>query len=297
MSAIQEEYDRFGPWILEISEKDPPPPLFVPALPRREAPLLSIKIPRRVDRRDARAGMALYDYVVNLYEDELLVLQRVGESEVQTHSFAYADVHLLRQSENLLQGNLHLGLPERRFDLPYNTVGKEIMQRLVTLVRARYGARGAVTAVPPHTPVDERGLSFLFAGLLAGERRDHPGWALLAAQPEVAVGRTETALWRRLLFGALDKRLLESLISSDGRELKIVSRGRAYKYRGQAVYGTEVCYVPGGRLRGHTWAVEKGNTAVGVLTLQTAGGPAACRLRWDNTAVGSMIGFLRELAG
>ncbi len=36
------EYDRFGPWIIEISALDPPPPLFQPYLTRQETPLLDI---------------------------------------------------------------------------------------------------------------------------------------------------------------------------------------------------------------------------------------------------------------
>ena len=53
MTMRDPEYDRFGPWIIEISEADPPPPLFRPYLTREETVLLSIKIPRKIDRRDA----------------------------------------------------------------------------------------------------------------------------------------------------------------------------------------------------------------------------------------------------
>jgi len=58
-----DEYNRFGPWVIEISEEDPPSPFFIPYLSRTEPALLSIKIPRKIDRRSAQAGMNLYDYL------------------------------------------------------------------------------------------------------------------------------------------------------------------------------------------------------------------------------------------
>ena len=60
------EYDRFGPWIYEISEEDPVPPLFIDHIPTDKIPLMSIKIPRKIDRSEARPGWNLYDYVMNM---------------------------------------------------------------------------------------------------------------------------------------------------------------------------------------------------------------------------------------
>ena len=133
----QREYDRFGPWAIEVSEQDPAPPLFVPYLTRPERPLLSVKIPRHLERRNARPGMDLYDYLVSLYDDELVVLRRVGR-EVSTDSCRLRDVQHLRVTRCLLRGNIHLGLPGRPHDLPYNTVSDDLMLRLVDLIRRRY---------------------------------------------------------------------------------------------------------------------------------------------------------------
>ena len=51
MTGRDAEYDRFGPWVVEIGDEDPPPPLFLPHLTRTEQALLSVKIPRKVARR------------------------------------------------------------------------------------------------------------------------------------------------------------------------------------------------------------------------------------------------------
>jgi hypothetical protein len=80
--------------------------------------------------------MNLYDYVVNFYQEALLILQRV-EDDVRVETFSYQDVQCLRYEEVLLRGNLHLIMPERVFDLPFNTVSTVIMLRLLTLIRQR----------------------------------------------------------------------------------------------------------------------------------------------------------------
>ncbi len=64
------EYDSFGPWVFEISEQCPIPALFEPNVNSDNNTLLSIKIPRDIERRNANPEMHLYNYVVNLYETE-----------------------------------------------------------------------------------------------------------------------------------------------------------------------------------------------------------------------------------
>jgi len=296
MTTRNLEYDRFGPWIIEISDQDPLPPLFLPYLTRAEAPLLSIKIPRSIERRDAKAGMNLYDYLVSLYGDDLVILERTGEDRVVTETFAYRDILLLRLTENLLQGNLHLGLRDKAYDLPFNTVGKDLMNRVVDLIRKRYLDPAAPVAPPPESPLMEGELSFLFAGLLRAGRSREPEQRVLAWQPEAALGTHEASALRSLLLGMIDMRLLESLHLSNGRELKIISRGRTYKYRGQAIYGIDSCYIPTANLLGYQWQMGDGNTAVQSLTLQTAGGRAAYAFLGDNPTLDAYTRFLSRAA-
>ena len=103
MQPRDPEYDRFGPWIIEISPDDPAPPLFVPFLDRTEEPRLSLKVPRQIERRRAHPGMDLYDYVVNLYEEDMLILMRVGP-EVEARALRYRDIGSLRVREDLCAG-------------------------------------------------------------------------------------------------------------------------------------------------------------------------------------------------
>ena len=291
MSMRDPEYDRFGPWIIEISEADPPPPLFLPHLTREETPLLSIKIPRKIDRRDARPGMNLYDYMINLYQEELVILERVG-NDVRSEAFFYRDIHWLRYGEHLLKGSLHLSMTGKVYDLPFNTVSTNIIERLVDLIRQRYTGEAGQAAMAEAPDISEGELSFFFAGLLARERAQYPEFRILASQTETPIGFYETGAFRKLLFGIFSKRLLESLHLSDGRELKIIDRGKIYRYKGQTVYGIDTYTIPISNIAGVTWQKDPKNAAVLNLILEISGSFVSFAFVRDNPSIRSYSRFL-----
>lgn len=321
MDERQHEYDRFGPWAIEVTAEDPAPPLFRPYLTRGEPALLSIKIPRHVERRNARPGMDLYDYLVCLYEDGLVVMQRADQQRrsqqrsvdgVRVEMVRYQDVQYVGVSQDLLRGNVHLGLPGRPFELPYNTVSEDLMWRAVDLIRDRYAkpASQAIAsrepqAVPgpgrraitdPEPQVGEDVLSFYFDRLLADERRRSPDQRLLAAQATRAVADGDVHPIRRLFFSIASMRLLESMHLTDGHELKIIDRGAMHAYRWQAVYGVRTTFVPLANLRGVRWREDDAH-ATTVLDLATSGGSIEQVFSRDNPMLERYAAFLSAFAG
>ncbi len=289
----QREYDRFGPWVIEISADDPPPPLFVPHLTRADPTLLSVKIPRDVDRRATQPGVDLYDYLICLHADDLVVHQRVGR-EVRTEVCRYRDVQQVRVVRDLLLGHVHLGLPGRSFDLPYSSVSDDLMSRLVDIIRQRYARADA--HVSPVTPIEVREgeLSFLFDGLLARDRRAGTGMRLVAAQGTVGVGIPGMTVARRLAARMAAMRLLESIHLTDGRELMIVGRGRRYATWWQGDYGADACYIPLANIRGATWHEDAQHGAL-ELVLRTGGGVSRHAFARDNPSIGPYAAFLSSL--
>ncbi len=277
------EYDRFGPWAVEISDADPPPPLFLPYLTRDEIPLLAIKIPRTIERRRVRAGMNLYDYMVSLYADDLVFLQRV-EDEVRRQTFAYRDIQALRYAEDLLKAAVHLFLENQTHSLPFNTVSKVLMQRMVALIRGRY-VKEIRVAPPVEDPVAcHEDLSFYFTNLLATKQARKPALRLMATQADTPVGTHESGL-RKLFFGTFGKTLLESMHLYDGGELKIIDRGQDFRYAWQSVYGRRETYIPWNNILGVAWTPDPKNAAVVNLTLETAGDLLTFSLLRDNPGI------------
>jgi len=290
------EYDRFGPWILEISEADPLPPLFVPAMTRTEEPLFCIKIPRPMDRRDLSPGMNMYDYVVALYDDDFLVLERV-EAEVIQLIFSYRDILAIRHSEDLLDGNLHIYLAKKSYNIPYSTVSAVLVEKLTELIRDRYHSGTSYTDAGSEVPVstaDTENLSFYFNGLLKNSRSSHPNTRLLAVQTEIAVHTVNDNFWRRLFYGAIDKRLLESMHLYNGCELEIVSRGRKWGYRWQAIYGKETLYLPLEKLKAMQKSPEKNNQGIESVDLETDGSSHAFLFVSSNPILTDYPGILKK---
>jgi hypothetical protein len=287
------EYDRFGPWVIEITEEDPPPPLYLPYLNRIDESIFSIKIPRKIERRKAHPGMNLYDYMVMLYEEDIEILERVDD-EVRAHAFPYADIQFIRVSEELLKGTLHLRLINNAFDLPFNTVSQNIMRHFVSLIRQRYtGSKNGGARVEEGFYKKEE-LSFYFSGLLADQKARNPEIRVLLSQPDRAVGSFETSPIRSIFFGVFEKKLLESLHMSDGRELTIIDRGKKYKYKWQTIYGTRTYTVPVARITGAEWEMDGKNVAITCLRIKTAGGSIRQVLMQGNPAVDTYGRFLLE---
>jgi hypothetical protein len=278
------EYDRFGPWILEITNSDPAPPLFVPHLSREETPLLSIKIPRNIDRRNAAPGMNLYDYVVNLYTGDILILERtgIGGDSVKSYNFQYEAISFLDCSEELLSGILNLYMPEKHFKLPFNTVSSDIIQQLINIIREKYIDSVRNNSIIDHVEFTDKNLSFFFTGLLADERKYNPDNKVLASQTETKLISQKLSKFKNLFYRIVDKRLLESLHLSDGRELKIISRVKNFKYRGQAIYGKKVYYIPVKKIIGFDWKDNLKNPGVIDLSLTISGGKITFSFMQEN---------------
>ena len=260
------EYDRFGPWILEVSEEDPIPPLFVSHMTRNEEHVFCIKIPRPMDRCDLNPGENMYDYVVSLNEKDLFILKRDGEDVIE-QCIPYECIIALRHSEDLLDGNLVIYITNRYFKLPYSTVSSEIITRMV-----------------------------FFSGLLKSARKKHPDMSLLAIQAEISVISIEDNPLRRLFFGAINKRLLESIHMYNGRELEIINRGRTWGYRWQAIYGKETLFLPLEKIRRIDREQEKSSRGIENLIFQTAGSRHCFSFTKENPALSDYLESIKDVA-
>ena len=122
------EYNAFGPWAYEISEKYPLPPLFAPYFTADDKAVIKIKIPREIERRNAEPGMDLYDYVVALYEDRILVLKRedgtVLEKQIPLKEFKGVRIY-----QNLLKGGYTIFSARGSISFPFNSVSLDLFQK------------------------------------------------------------------------------------------------------------------------------------------------------------------------
>lgn len=114
-----DEYNRFGPWIDEVTEPALVPPLFR-SYPLSFAPdITMLKVPRPIARRDANPSMDLYDRLVIIDHDAVTVLTRNESIRPRRNApppprgftverIAYPDVVAVDDSANLLDGRYRI---------------------------------------------------------------------------------------------------------------------------------------------------------------------------------------------
>ena len=128
------EYDAFGPWIYEIDEDHPLPPLFVPCVEHPETYRLLFKVPRDIERRKATPDMDLYDYVVGVDDSGIRVWSR-REKAVETDYLPLREIGGIRLYQWLLKGVCSIYGREKTVTLPYNTVSGDTFWKLLDMVR------------------------------------------------------------------------------------------------------------------------------------------------------------------
>jgi hypothetical protein len=165
------EYDRFGPWIDEVIVPEDVPRLFRPYPIDLSAARVVLKVPRSIARRDATAGMDLYDHLVILDRDSLTLLSRTGATATTGEhpsggpgygvlTVALADVVAIRDDLNLLDGRLTVSTSTGvSITVPYNGSAHDMATRLVNELRA-------VAVTMPTSPV---GRALLTAGGTAAD--------------------------------------------------------------------------------------------------------------------------------
>ena len=106
------------------------------------------------------------------------------------------------------------------------------------------------------------------------------------------MGALEESFLRRVLFGLVAKRLLESLHLSDGRELRVIDRGQSYAYRWQSVYGRAETWIPLANITAVDWDWGPDETATTPVTVTISTGDGD--LSWIFTPNNATLGHYRR---
>ncbi|NTV39215.1 MAG: hypothetical protein HGA51_04560 [Demequinaceae bacterium] len=150
-SAVGSEYDRFGPWIDEVTRKEDLPRLYRDYPIDFDASRLVLKVPRNITHRNATPEMDLYDHVITLGQDQLTVLsRRLGGPAIEGSpatdmgdgkgynvvTALFADVVAIRDALNLLSGRLTVSTSEGTpIKIAYNGSAADAVARLVGILK------------------------------------------------------------------------------------------------------------------------------------------------------------------
>ena len=131
------EYDAFGPWTYKVDEDHEIPRYFREYVDENDNALFRLKIPRKIDRRDATPDMDLYEYLINVYEDRLVLMQ-LADGGIRMQKASYDKVCAVSMFKDLLLGRLYLYKDDGdvlSFDYNAVTESENLVTEVVEVVR------------------------------------------------------------------------------------------------------------------------------------------------------------------
>ena len=190
-----------------ISEKNPLPRLFAPYFTADDKAVIKIKIPREIERRNGKPGMDLYDYVVALYEDRILILKRedgtVLEKQIPLKEFKGVRIY-----QNLLKGGYTIFSARGSISFPFNSVSLDLFRKLTNLVLERVKSQVRdISSLPVTETAPE---SMLLINMLHDTEMKLPDIRVGAVQKSADVhrkGATQNMI-ERMLWGEMNPEAL-----------------------------------------------------------------------------------------
>lgn len=246
------EYNAFGPWIDEVRTVDDLPRLYRDAGIDPASQRLVLKVPREIARRDATPQMHLYDSLIIVGQDELLVLARTQDSYT-TMRTPFEDIVALENSIALLDGRLVVHTADgRTISVTYNGAAGAPVRSLVQLLRELYLPRRSdataevVEQDPPQLGLGRKDVDLArsYELVLLSE----PGMRLVSAIPRRIVTPRGNN-FRRALNLAWPVTLQASIMISDGREVQILHRRRWFTRPGDNTLSKGRTILPMSRIR------------------------------------------------
>jgi hypothetical protein len=246
MDKIKREYDRFGPWDIEIKGEDDVPQQFSDFTETIMNGILSFKVPVNVERRNLKPGMPLYQTVTSLAEDDVIILRR-AETEIDRQEIKYRDILYLQYTTDMLFGELIFATAKQRHVLDFNPAEDGPAEKALERIRKKYCdqvPRINLGDIQEHVVVQ----SFLYETLLAQEM-EKEDLKLVAYQPSIKLKRKLTTKMRYWQIVSGEAGLQDSLYLSNGIELIVMSRVKDVKAEEKADYGYRYTYIPLNNIR------------------------------------------------
>ena len=239
------EYDAFGPWIYEIDATHQIPSVFENYIDREADPVLMIKIPVKKERRNIKPGMVMYDQMVCMYRERMDIAQ-YADGSVKTIQIPYNSIAAIENSITLLYGKFSIFTTTGMIDFEYNTVSKEIADKLATAIREKLPVKDRKISLPGGGK--ERELSFFFNNLWDRTKETEDNLHIAAYQPEILIDYTKPNVFLNAYKMMFHPILRASLHLYNDREFIVIYRGSGIKSRNKVDYNYKYLYVPFDRI-------------------------------------------------
>jgi hypothetical protein len=237
------EYDAFGPWIDPVRTALGMPRVFRPWYAELADATFLLKIPRDIDRAQARPGQDLFAAVLAVGERGVCQLRHVGGT-VTREDATWDQVVACSTYNNLLLARWSLLLANgSAIHVPHNSVGADLMAKVTAFVRAHI-AQPSERSGQPDLPAVAVPQDYSASKLAELKRTFRGPVVAIHVEPKNRVCRS----------GRFARRLTTGLMVVDTpEELVLVSGGEPTRSIFAANYATNVLVAPYSRL--DSWAL------------------------------------------
>jgi len=221
MDHFVNEYNMFGPWILEVETLGDIPSHF------RDYALLdsdvdiAIKIPINLDRRDVRPGMVLYNIVL-IFRSNIVEFLKENNGNITTYWVEYSQIISITNTKNILKGVLKLYKQDNSIEeIVYNVVSSSIIDNIVSLIR------GKITSNYPEKSIDclkeeDVPLSYFYQNIF-NKMEKSDNIKILGFQEESELYRKHNSICTYIIDKIKGKTLHSVLFLTNFKELIIIN--------------------------------------------------------------------------
>lgn len=236
------EYDAFGPWIYMISEEHALPRLFAPYKDMIDGALMSIKIPRQIERRNANSDMDLYDAVVAVFKSHIIFLKR-DEHRVKEIKIKMADIVAVENSHFFLFGKVTIYTRHDKQEITYNTVSQETIELLVNIILMHMEYKEHKIDFD-FLHYDTETIDYLFAHIISKMRKNDDKIGLIAYQPKYELQPKKDIISRLLEAFNKGQQITCTAFLVNPKKIVIINRTSPLKEGDEEDYAYTYIYLP-----------------------------------------------------
>lgn len=242
MAGRTKEYDAFGPWIYIISEEHALPKLFVPYKDMIDGALMSFKIPRQIERRNANSDMDLYDCVVAVFKTNIIILKR-DEHRVKEIDIKMKDIVAVENSHFLLYGKVTVYGRHDKEEIVYNTVSQDIVALFVNIVLMHMSYKEHRLDLD-FLHYDTETIDYLFAHLISRQRKNDDKIGLVAYQQKYELKPKKDIISRVLEAFNKGQQITCTAFLANPQKVVIINRTSPLDEGDEADYAYTYVYIP-----------------------------------------------------
>jgi len=268
-TKIEREYNAFGPWIIEFDEENLLPNLFIGFVDMNKKWDFLIKIPRIIERRVAKPGMNLYDFVIGIREGKMYVYER-NNNEISQEIVILKDVFSIKIFDSLLLGELSLQLSDSIFKLEFNMVSEEIILKMVALIRKCYLTDQKIELNSFVNEKEIEKLEFYYNTKWEHLKNEEENIRIVGIQETKELSYNDQKIYKKLYYRITKKNLLSCLYVSNEKEFIVIKKGGEYSKSSKNDYVEILTFLPYFRIADVTFEKSKYTSEVKKMILNVA---------------------------